>query len=99
MSGSTRKNIQTGEEKKKCEVSGKYDSTYLKFAFIQERDSELDSRPLCVICFERLSNNVLKPSKLERRLQSKHPKLAKKRLDYFERMREDIQKQAGALKK
>ena len=32
-------------------------------------------------------------------MQSKHPNLAKKPFDYFERMWEDMQKQAGALEK
>ena len=39
----------------------------------------------------------MKLSKLERHMQSKHPNLAKKPFDYFERMWEDMQKQAGAL--
>jgi len=40
-----------------------------------------------------------KPSKLERQLQSKHKDLAKKPLEYFERMRGDMEKQVIAMTK
>ncbi|KAK1343760.1 hypothetical protein QTO34_014313 [Cnephaeus nilssonii] len=79
-SGTIRKNIRTGGgEKKKLKVLRKYDSNYLKFGFVQEPGSELDPRPLCVVRSESLSNDAMKPSKLERHLQSKHPDLAKKK--------------------
>ncbi|VVC46361.1 Hypothetical protein CINCED_3A003181 [Cinara cedri] len=42
----------------------KYYSNYLKFAFIQEPDSDLHPRPLCVVCSDILSNDAMKPSKL-----------------------------------
>ena len=85
-----RKNVQTGGEKKKGKISRKYDSSYLKFEFIQEPGNELDPRPLCIVCCESLSNDAIKPSKLERPLQSKHPDLAKKPLEYFQRMHEGM---------
>ena len=50
LSGSIRKNIQIGGEKKKRKISRKYDSVYLKFGFIQEPGRKLDPWPLCVIC-------------------------------------------------
>ena len=46
-----------------------------------------------VVCCTSLSNDAMKPSKLERHLQSKHPDLAKKPLEYFQRMHEDMKKQ------
>lgn len=99
-SGTIRKHVGTeGGEKKKHKVSRKYHSYYLKFGFIEKPDSELDPRPLCVVCFESLSNDALKPSKLERHLNSKHPDLAKKPLEYFKRMHENMQKQVIALRK
>ena len=52
---------------------------------------------LFVLCVLRLSNDTMEP-KLERQLQSKHPDLAKKPFDYFQRMRDNMQKQVGALK-
>ena len=58
----------------------------------------LDPQPLCIMCCEGLPNDAMKPSKLEGHLQSKHPDLAKKPLEYFQRMLENMQKQLGALK-
>ena len=97
-SDSIRKNIQTGGKRKRSKVSKKYDSDYLKFGFIQEPGSELDPRPLCTMCCEGVSNDAMKPSKHKRHLQSKHSDLANKPLEYFQRMREAMQKQVGALK-
>ena len=68
-----RKNVQTGGEKKKRKISRKYGSSYVKFVFIQESGNELDPRLLCIVCCASLSNDAMKPSKLERRLQPKHP--------------------------
>ena len=88
-----RKNVQTGGEKKKRKISRKHDSSYLKFGFIQEPGNELDPRPLCIVCCASLSNDAMKPLKLEKYLQSKHPDLAKKPLEYFQRMHEGMKKQ------
>lgn len=86
-SGFIRKNMQTdGREKKKIKILRKYNSNYLKFGFIQEPDSDLHPRPLCVVCSDILSNDAMKPSKLERHFQSKHKDLANKPIEYFERM-------------
>lgn len=46
--------------------------SYLKYGFIATGDSHAPS-PLCVICGDRLSNEAMKPSKLVRHLESKHP--------------------------
>lgn len=40
-------------------------------------------RPQCVLCQEILSNKCMKPSKLKRHLQQKHPNEAVKFTDYF----------------
>lgn len=44
-----------------------YDESYIKFGFtfIKNNNEEL---PQCVICFKTLSNECMKPSKLERHL-------------------------------
>ena len=88
-----RKNVQTGGEKKKRKISRKYDSSYLKFGFIQEPGNELNPRPLCTVCCASISNDAMKPLKLIKHLQSKHPDLAKKPLEYFQRMHEGMKKQ------
>ncbi|GFQ70421.1 DUF4371 domain-containing protein [Trichonephila clavata] len=99
-SGTIWKNVGTGDgEKKKSKVSRKYHSYYLKFGFIEKSDSELDSRPLCVVCSESLSNDALKPSKLERHLNLEPPDLAKKPLECLKRMQENMEKQIIVLRK
>lgn len=99
-SGVIRKNIQTdGGEKKKIKIVRKYNSDYLKFGFIQEPNSDLHPLPLCVVCSDILSNDAMKPSKLERHFQSKHKNLANKPIEYFERIRNDMRKQVITMKK
>ncbi|KAG8136435.1 hypothetical protein E2320_005015 [Naja naja] len=88
-----------GGKKKKLKVSRKYDSDFLKFGFIEEHGNELDPQPFCVVCSDSLSNEGMKPSKLRRHLQTKHPDLANKPLEYFQRMHENMQKQVIALTK
>ena len=88
-----RKNVQIGGEKNKRKISRKYDSSYLKFGFVQEPGNELDPRPLCILYCVSLSNDAMKPLKLVKHLQSKHPDLAKKPLEYFQRMHEGMKKQ------
>ena len=83
LSDHIRKNMQTGGEKKKHKISRKYDLSCLKFGFIPEPGNELDPWPLCIVCCASLSNDAIKPSKLERHLQSKHLDVAKKPLEYF----------------
>jgi len=45
----------------------KYDKDYLKYGFI---DTTVSGQivPQCVICFENLSNDALRPSRLQRHL-------------------------------
>ena len=52
LSDHVRKNVQTGGEEKKCKISRKYDSSYLKFGFIQEPGNELYPRLLCCVLCE-----------------------------------------------
>ena len=52
LSDHIRKNVQTGGEKKKRKISRKYDSSYLKFGFIQEPGNELHPRLLCCVLCE-----------------------------------------------
>lgn len=50
----------------------KYDSDYIKYGFTAiEVNKEI--RPQCVICTAVLSNDALKPAKLERHLKTVHP--------------------------
>jgi len=65
----------------------------------QEPDSDLRPRSLCVVCSDILSNDAMKPSKLERHFQSKRKDLANKPIEYFERMHDDMRKQVITMKK
>ena len=40
-------------------------------------------RPLCLMCGERLSNQVMMPSKLKRHLEGKHESVAQKEKFFF----------------
>ena len=50
-------------------------------------ESQDTFRPECVICGERLANDSLKPSKLKRHQETKHPETAGER-EYFERKKQ-----------
>lgn len=68
----------TGEVvKKKTRL---YNNEYLKYGF-----TSLDDKPQCVVCFQVLSRESMKPSKLLRHLETKHSSLQSKPLEFFER--------------
>lgn len=56
----------------------------MKYGFIATGDLHAPS-PLCIICGNQLSNEAMKPSKLLRHLETKHPALKDKPFEYFER--------------
>ncbi|XP_073671222.1 SCAN domain-containing protein 3-like [Paramisgurnus dabryanus] len=72
------------KEKKKVAFNRKYDNSYLKYGFIATGSSQAPS-PMCIICGDKLANESMKPSKLLRHLETKHPALKNKPLEYFER--------------
>ncbi len=67
----------------------KYNPDFLKFGFVCS-GSEEEPLPQCVICFEMLSNECLKVSKLERHLSTKHPECVGKSLDYFQMKKRNL---------
>lgn len=75
------------ESKKKCR---QYSIDYLKFGFIP---SMLDKTlPMCLLCNKVLSNDAMKPSKLEDHLKRCHPEKTRKELKYFQTLKEKFQK-------
>lgn len=70
------------ESKKKCR---QYSVDYLKFGFLP---SKADKRlPICLLCNKVLSNDSMKPSKLENHLRICHPDTD---LKYFQTLKEKI---------
>lgn len=69
----------------------KYSNDYLKFgfAFIEINGEE---KPQCVVCTTVLSNEAMKPAKLERHLKTVHPDLSQKPLGYFQSKVESLKK-------
>ncbi|VVC36807.1 Hypothetical protein CINCED_3A018631, partial [Cinara cedri] len=57
-----------------------------------------EPNPQCVVCFEILSNDFMKPSFLKRHLDSKHKNVVNKELQYFERLLEDLKNRKNNIK-
>lgn len=75
------------ESKKKCR---QYSVEYLKFGFLP---SQTDKRlPTCLLCNKVLSNDSMKPSKLEDHLRRCHPDKIGKDLKYFQTLKEKYEK-------
>ena len=62
--------------------------SYLKFGFIQYTDIDQLLRPQCVICATVLGNEVMKPSRLMRHLNTKHSDLVNKPIEFLMRKRD-----------
>lgn len=80
----------------------KYNSDYLEIGFTFT-GSEHQPKPQCVVCYESLSNECMKPAKLRRHLETKHPEHKSKSLDFFKtklgelkRSRKNITNHSGA---
>ena len=69
----------------------KYDTSFLNFGFSVITSDGLQ-KPQSVVCFEVLAHTSLKPSKLKRHLETKHPELEDKNLSFFQLMEENLQK-------
>ena len=74
----------------------KYEPEYIKYGFTSA-GTDLEPKAQCVECAQILSNGALKPSKLQRHLNSKHPEAAAKPKEYFARKRKSMQRQQGIL--
>ena len=92
-----RDKIESLEKPRKVVVR-KYDPEYIKYEFISA-GTDLEPTTQRVECAQILSREALKPSKLQRHLDSKHPEVARKPKEYFERKRKSLQKQQGILTK
>ena len=66
--------------------SRKFSESYLKMAFTSVFDN-CNGKPQCIIYCSVLSNEAMKPSKLKRHLQQKHPEHVEKDLNFFQRQK------------
>lgn len=62
----------------------KYDLEYLQMGFRFTKE-ESESKPLCIICHEILTNSNSKLSLLRRHLETRHPDYKDKPIEYFKR--------------
>ncbi|KRZ65670.1 SCAN domain-containing protein 3 [Trichinella papuae] len=60
----------------------KYDAEYIKYGFVAIEKNGVEV-PQCVVCFDTLSNDALRPTRLQRHLHHRHPELSKKPVEYF----------------
>ena len=68
-----------------------YSDEYIKYGFISIHINNIE-RPQCVICLKTLSADSMKPSLLNRHLETCHPEIKDKDASYFQR------KESGARK-
>jgi hypothetical protein len=67
----------------------KYDVQYLSMGFTCA-GSEHEQQPQCVLCYELLSNEAMKPSKLRRHLESKHKEHATKSIEFLKNKQQEL---------
>lgn len=63
--------------------------------------SSTKNEPLhqCIVCFEVLANESMKPSKLERHLSRKHTDYVSKPIDFFQNKKREFLKSKSVTKK
>ncbi len=99
-STNTIETINTSKRKRETNPSyvkiRKYSSDYLKYGFVSTLIDNKE-RPKCVICNEILSNDRMRPTKLNRHLRSKHSDCVKKPVEFFQRRFEEQIKQVQTI--
>ena len=82
--------------KKKAAFKRKHQESYLNYGFIATGDLRSPS-PLCIVCGNWLSSEAMKPSKL-RHMETKHPALKDKHLEFFKGKKCEHEEQKQFLK-
>lgn len=75
--------------KKGKKMFRKYCPEYLQYGFTFIGTEE-EPIPQCVLCFETLANESMKPSKLQRHISTKHPEALEKPLMYFQSKKKEL---------
>lgn len=69
----------------------KFSEDYIKFGFTFIEKDELQL-PQCVICMKVLSNDSMRPTRLERHLNQQHPTLVSKSKEFFSSKAESLKR-------
>ena len=69
-----------------------YRDQFISFGFIELKNKG-ESMPQCVVCMKKLSNACMKPSILQRHLQTNHPNKKDRDANYFKRFGENAKNQ------
>jgi hypothetical protein len=93
---SIKETTSTTSTKKLSTYVRKYNPSYLSFDFTYTGE-ESAPVPQCVICYETLSNHLMKPSLLMRHFETKHGNLKHKPLEYFQRKLSDLSASKGQI--
>ena len=67
-----------------------YSNEFLKFGFIPATHDE--RAPFCLLCLQTLTNESMKPGRLEHHLRTKHPNHTKSNLQYFKTLKTNFEK-------
>ncbi len=70
----------------------KYQEEFIKYGFTCSIVNNVDF-PQCVICSEVLAHESMKPGKMQRHLETKHPSFIEKPIDFFRRKEKELQGQ------
>lgn len=70
----------------------KYKNEYIKYGFVCQVVNGVQ-HPQCVVCSEVLAHESLKPVKMQRHLNTKHPNLAAKPIEFFRRKEGELRGQ------
>ena len=65
----------------------KYNSLYIRYGFVSADDAGIP-KPQCVICGDVLSNDAMKPSKLQ--INTRHKDISSKPKEFFERKGDNL---------
>lgn len=76
----------------------KFSEEYITFGFMNINVNN-EERPQCVICYEILSNESMKPAKLRRHLQTRHTDYLTKSKQFFESKAAELEQSKKLIKK
>ncbi|XP_067303616.1 zinc finger BED domain-containing protein 5-like [Pseudorasbora parva] len=79
-----------------CRKRRKYQEEFIKYGFTCSTVNDVD-HPQCVICSEVLAHESMKPGKMQRHLETRHPACVEKPIDFFRRKEKELQIQKRTL--